>query len=210
MPIELPAQSDVLGNWMMYFGQGRLSDDFSLHTEAQYRHHTVAPNIEQLLLRTGLRYHVAPTATLLMGYGFISSHEPDKGIGDPLTTEHRIYQELTLNQSVGRINFEHRYRVEQRWVNGDYRNRFRYRLFANMPLNRPKLEADTWFLAVYDEVFIAPTGNVFDRNRIYGALGYKVDSAFNAQVGVLNQQVGTVPKWYLQFAVFVSPDFRKK
>ena len=48
----LTAQNDT-GNWLMYFGTNKISDKFSIHSEAQYRNHTISPtNIEQLLLRT--------------------------------------------------------------------------------------------------------------------------------------------------------------
>ena len=63
-----------LGNWLMYFGQNRVSDKISIHTEVQYRNHTVTPNnTEQLLLRIGINYHLK-TATITGGYGHIGSH----------------------------------------------------------------------------------------------------------------------------------------
>ncbi len=56
------------GNWLMYFGTNRVSDKFSVHTEIQYRNHTVIPNnVEQLLLRTGLNYHFSNKAFVTAG-----------------------------------------------------------------------------------------------------------------------------------------------
>jgi len=52
------------GNWLMYFGTNKISEKFSIHSEAQYRNHTISPtNTEQLLLRTGLNYHFKPNAS---------------------------------------------------------------------------------------------------------------------------------------------------
>ena len=200
-------QSEGLGNWMMYFGQNRFSQKFSWHTEVQYRNHDVLPEIEQLLLRTGINLHFADNALALIGYGYISSYDEEDTFSDPKTTEHRIYQELQLNQNVGIVAFNHRYRVEQRWVSGDYRSRFRYRIMATVPFTK---RTDKFpFFAFYDEVFIAPGGSVFDRNRIYGALGYKFNGTTSVQAGLLNQQVGLDDKWYLQFAVFYNPRLNK-
>ncbi|WP_236981019.1 DUF2490 domain-containing protein [Membranihabitans maritimus] len=192
------------GNWLMYFGQNQLSEKFSWHTEVQYRNHDFISNIEQLLLRTGINYHINSNAQVLMGYGFIPSYDIEDSFSDPKTTEHRIYQELQLNQFLGSIKFNHRYRIEQRWVEEDYRGRFRYRLLATIPLTNKPTNAP--FLAFYDEVFLNSSGTIFDRNRLYGALGYKVNSKLSFQAGILNQQVTGFDKWYLQFAVFYNPN----
>lgn len=207
--MNVVAQEDQLGNWIMYFGQNRIHDKWSIHSEVQYRNHTVAPNIEQLLLRTGLRHHFTKNFAALIGYGFIPSYDLDAGIGNPRTKEHRIYQEFIITQVIGRLNFEHRYRIEQRWVEKDYRSRFRYRLFFTIPLNHATMEDKTVFLAFYDELFVNGKKTFFDRNRLYGALGYRFNSKTNVQFGLLNQQVNDFDKWYLQFAVIFNPDLRK-
>ena len=60
------------GNWLMYFGTNKISEKFSIHSELQYRNHTISPtNIEQLLLRTGLNYHFKPNASATFGYAHI-------------------------------------------------------------------------------------------------------------------------------------------
>lgn len=199
-----------LGNWLMYFGTNRFSDDFSLHTEVQYRNHTAVPtDIEQLLLRTGINYHFAPSALVTAGYGYITSYDFDGDYSMADSKEHRIWQQLILNQLVGRIKFEHRYRVEQRWVNQNYRNRLRYRIMTFIPLNKPTLGEGSLFLGLYDEIFMNTESAFFDRNRLYGALGYQFSGSTSAQLGMLHQQVGDQGKWYIQMAVFFNPDFRK-
>jgi len=202
---------DVVGNWLMYFGTNRLSDDWSIHSEIQYRNHTIEPvNIEQLLLRTGLNYHLAKNATLTMGYGYIASHDFESEQTAPESTEHRIFQQLILTNLVGRLKFEHRYRLEQRWVNDDYRNRIRYRLMVFLPLNKPTITTGTVFLGVYDEIFMNTEKVFFDRNRLYGALGYQFNKSTQLQLGYLRQRVNNFGKNYLQVGLVFNPDFRKK
>jgi len=135
---------DITGNWLMYFGTNRISDNLSIHSEVQYRNHTVSPvNIEQLLLRTGLNYHISKTAVATLGYGYIPSYNFINEESELSSTENRIFQQLILINKVGRLKFEHRYRFEQRWVKNkstdetDYRSRLRYRLMAFLPLNKP-------------------------------------------------------------------------
>lgn len=205
------AQQGQVGNWLMYFGMNKVSNKFSIHTEVQYRNHTAAPiNIEQLLLRTGLNYHFSDRAFATAGYGYILSYDYDSEQKSAETQEHRIWQQFILTHNIGRVKFEHRYRIEQRWVNEDYRNRLRYRLMLFVSLNRPKIEKGAFFIGLYDEVFVNTEKTFFDRNRAYAALGYQIHKAVGVQAGMLHQQLNNFGKWYMQFAVVYNPDLRKK
>jgi len=195
----------------MYFGTNRLSDDLSIHSEVQYRNHTLAPvNIEQLLLRTGLNYHLTKNATLTAGYGYIASHDFESEQTESESNEHRLFQQFILTNKVSRLKFEHRYRLEQRWVNDNYKNRIRYRLMVFLPLNKPTIEKGTVFLGVYDEIFVNTKGTFFDRNRLYAALGYQFSKTTQMQVGYLRQRVNDFGKNYLQVGMVYNPDFRKE
>ncbi len=195
----------------MYFGMNRVSDKFSVHTEIQYRNHTLTPNnTEQLLLRTGLNYHFSEKAFVTAGYAYIPSYVYDSEQSAPETEEHRIWQQFILTNKIGRVKFEHRYRIEQRWVDQDYKNRFRYRLMLFIPLNKPKIEKGSLFIGLYDEVFVNTKKTFFDRNRLYGALGYQFSKSTGVQLGMMHQQVNDFGKWYLQFAVVFNTDLRKQ
>jgi len=211
-PVSLFAQSeqDDLGIWLMYFGQNRVSDKVSIHTEIQHRNHQAFPgDLEQLLLRTGVNVHLAPHALVSGGYAYITNHEFESEQSAPEAIEHRIWQQLILTQNLGRVKFEHRYRVEQRWVEGDYRNRFRYRVMVFIPFNNPTIQPGTWFAGIYDEIFVNTEQTFFDRNRLYGAIGYQLNKTTSFQTGILHQRVNSFGKWNLQFAVLFNPDFRK-
>jgi hypothetical protein len=209
LPFSLLAQQEEMGNWLMYFGTNKVSDDFSIHSEIQYRNHTIAPiNVEQLLLRIGLNYHFSDRAFVTAGYAYIPSYVFESDQKSPETEEHRIWQQFILTNTIGSVKFEHRYRLEQRWVSQEYRNRFRYRLMLFVPLNKPKIEKGTLFLGVYDEIFINAEKTFFDRNRLYGALGYQLNKNTNVQAGIMHQQVNDFGKWYLQFAVIFNTDLR--
>jgi hypothetical protein len=189
----------------------KVSNEFSIHTEVQYRSYTLAPNnIEQLLLRTGLNYHFSDKAFATVGYAYILSYDFESEQKAPEVTEHRVWQQFLLTNNIDRVKFEHRYRIEQRWVNGDYKNRIRYRLMLFVPLNKSKIEKGSLFVGLYDEVFLNTKKEFFDRNRLYGALGYQFHKTSNVQIGMLHQQVNDFGKWYLQFALFFNPDFRKR
>ena len=104
-------------------------------------------------------------------------------------------------------------RFEQRWVNGqDFRTRFRYALFANVPLNQPDLSPGAWYLALYNEIFINGERNIgdgkevdfYDRNRFYAALGYRFSDAGQIQAGYMQQHTNAVNKGQLQLSLHYS------
>ncbi|MDQ3046788.1 MAG: DUF2490 domain-containing protein [Bacteroidota bacterium] len=207
-------QSDATGGWLMFFNQTRLHEKWSLHAEAQYRSFELTPNTEQILLRGGINYHINKSTLASAGYGYVLNYASDKDTLPGIqVSENRIWQQLIMRNNLGRCMFEHRYRLEQRWLesksNIRYLDRIRYLLRVTVPLNKKTIEKNTLFLSVYDEVFIHFTSTPFDRNRLYGAIGFQFLPNANVQIGYLAQTVNNRTKHYLQAAVFYNMDFRK-
>lgn len=134
----------------------------------------------------GISYDVAKNYTALLGAGRYFTDD-EAAFNQPQITEFRMWEQMTNSQYLDRLKIEHRYRAEQRWQNGIYRNRFRYRLSLAVPLNHPKIEAKTFFISVFDEIFLNNKAPHFERNRFSAALGYQFDKAVSLQVGWLNQ-----------------------
>ena len=101
--------------------------------------------------------------------------------------EHRIYQQFITKQSFSRFSIAHRYRLEERFVSQNFKFRFRYFLAVKMALTKPKLEDKTLYLSGYNEIFLNGKSAIFDRNRLYGGLGFKVNSNLSFEAGYMNQ-----------------------
>ena len=204
---------EELGNWLMFFGNTKISEKYSLHTEAQLRLYEPFQNFNQLLLRAGLNYRINPVSMISAGYGYIPTESFDKEQFRARSIEHRIWEQFILTNTLGRLFFEHRYRVEQRWVSTDldtqYLNRLRYRILVNIPLNKDEITDNTLFASFYDEVFLNLTDPVFDQNRLYGALGYKFNKAVSVQAGYLRHRLGGNNFNRLQMALFLNTDLSK-
>lgn len=182
------AQTSDFGNWMIYFGNKQLSKKFNLHHEVQYRNYNAIGDLEQLLLRTGLGYNLSENNNnILVGYGFIRSENYLANASKEIVNEHRVYQQFITKQQFGRFYLQHRYRFEQRFIETAFRLRFRYFLAANVVLNRPQLEKKAVYLSAYNELFIQPSGTKFDRNRLYGGIGYVFNPKLRAEIGYMNQ-----------------------
>jgi hypothetical protein len=204
-----------IGNWTMFFGQVRLTDKIGIHAEAQFRDYKLFNQPEQILLRTGIVYHINTTSNLTLGYGSVTNFAfNDERFENPTVNENRIWQQLLMKNNIGRFYFEHRYRIEQRWLKSQnntlYRDRMRYLLRMSIPLNKKTIENQTIFLSFYDELFINITSNPFDRNRLFGAVGYQFGNGLNLQLGYMAQTVNISTKHYFQTALNYTFDLRKK
>lgn len=214
--VQLGAQEtgeEELGAWYMYFGMNRIAKRWSLHTEAQWRFYEVDRNFNQLLLRTGMNYHIDQGAIATLGYAYIDTDPtfedtPPQGgffAGNQIS-ENRIFEQFILTNKLWEFQFEHRYRLEQRFINyqgqNDTRHRARYRLQVTLPLT------DTFFVNFYDEIFINLQGELFDQNRLYAAFGVRITENSSIQIGYLKNHFRNTNFDRLQFALFYNPDLR--
>lgn len=178
--------------WGIYFGNTSLPDSrFSVHHELQLRDYQMIGDHQQSLLRLGLQYRLSDAVNLTAGYGYIYTEA--EGSPNLPFSENRIYQEASFRQRYNIVRIRHRLRTEERFLRGSFRGRLRYCLFLDIPLNDRQMNKGAIYAALYDEVFLNafPEDNaVFDRNRLYGGLGYKVSEGLGIQLGYMRQHVG--------------------
>ncbi|MFV9550938.1 DUF2490 domain-containing protein [Algibacter sp. PT7-4] len=202
------------GAWYMYFFKHQFKDSqFGIQGDIQYRNWNLGGDLEQLLIRSGLTYKPKSANVLLtLGYGNITTGQ--FGDSNETSTESRIYQEALIPQKLGkRLYFTHRFRYEQRFVeNQDFRTRYRYNLFLNIPLNNSALTEKTYYVALYNELFINGQTNIgdnrevelFDRNRTYLGLGYVLNPKMKIQLAWMNQKTVNLGKGQMQLSLHHS------
>ena len=184
--LNVKSQENKVGNWLIYFGNKDLNSSLNWHHEIQHRNYDLFGELEQLLVRTGLGYDINENNNALLGYGFIDSRNKVMETNEILkVNEHRIYQQFISKQAIGKIKIQHRYRFEQRFIEDNFKLRYRYFLSLNIPLLKTN---EKYYISAYNEIFInANQVNTFDRNRIYGGLGYKLNSNIKLELGYMNQ-----------------------
>lgn len=199
-------QKSDLGNWLVYLGDKKINQKLNWHHEVQYRNFNFIGDTEQLLLRTGLGYNLTENNNNVhLGYAFIYS-EPYLPNSDQKTNmkEHRIYQQFITRQSFGRVSLQHRYRFEERFLQDDFRLRLRYFLATNIALNKTKMEDKTIYLSAYNEIFVVTEKEYFDRNRLYGGIGYKFNAKLRSEFGLMNQRTNNISRNQLNFITFYN------
>ena len=187
---SVKSQENSTGNWLIYFGNKDLSSTLNWHHEIQHRNYNLLGELEQLLIRTGLGYDVNENNNILMGYGFIDSRNRIIQTNEvSKVNEHRIYQQFISKQAIGKLKIQHRYRFEQRFIEDDFKLRYRYFLSLKIPLQKTNKK---YYISAYNELFINATReNTFDRNRIYGGIGYALNSNIKLELGYMNQIFNT-------------------
>ena len=193
--------------WVTYLGNHKLTNKFSLHTEYQWRRADGFENWQQSLARIGVDYFINSSLSVTAGYAWVLSYPyGDMPIAHTFN-EQRIWQQVNAKSKYGRFELQHRYRLEQRFLENYIRNqdgtfskgsdlfrqRVRYRAMVLMPISRKEMQDNTLFLNVNNELFLGfgkgIGKNILDQNRMNFALGWLFNKDFNVQVGYLNQFV---------------------
>lgn len=206
LPLFSQAQSSDFGNWLIYIGNKKLNSKWNIHNEVQYRNYDAIGDLEQLLLRTGLGYTFNEGKNnFLLGYGYILSENYIGNSDEKVSVnEHRIFQQFTSKQNIGSVKLNHRYRFEQRFVESDFKMRLRYFLGINVPLCKKETIKNSFYASVYNEVFLNTKSSVFDRNRLYGGLGYHLNDKIRIEAGYMNQFFETGGRDQFNIITFVT------
>lgn len=205
------AQKSDFGNWLIYFGNQPLSKKINWHNEVQYRNFNAIGDLEQLLIRTGLGYNLAENNhNVLLGYGFIHA-QPYNALTNNKNhiNEHRIFQQYIYKHKYSRIIFLHRLRYEQRFINDNFNTRYRYFLALNIPINKAVMQKNTIYASIYNELFLHGTqAKMYDRNRLYGAIGLQLSQYFKLEIGAMSQILAKTQRTQFQIVVFNTLPFQ--
>lgn len=209
------------GYWLAYSGDNKINSKIGIHSEIQFRNFFVEHSVQTLLTRVGVNYYMHPTAMATLGYGYIIGEPTSDEVIASKVSEHRIWQQILLRQKHRNVFMDHRFRLEQRFLNNltnktqqtDHRIRYRFQALVPFYIISPHLRH--YFFAMNNEIKInlgKEAAQAFDRNRFFVGLGYQVSPKMNFQLGYLNQfaQFPTKPKGHTDhigmFAVSYNMD----
>lgn len=220
-------------SWFSMVNEFRLSPKWYLYHEAHLRRAEGISEKQQVLLRPALAYRIHPNVDFFVGYSYVKTYPYGEQPVQVATPENHLWQQLLVRQTVGKVGLLHRYRLEERWVGRtvetspgayaiegtDYMNRFRYRIFARVPLYTPGEGPQELFAVGWDELFIHLDKDLMplnvNQNRFFLGLGYQFSAMGNIQAGYMDHVIRKNDLRYernptLNIALFYNIDFYKK
>jgi len=201
-----PNTRDQLGTWQIVNVKYEVHPKINWFAEGQFRSQEFYNDINYWEAKTFAHYMFTDQFAGGMGFGTYHQYMDYENFKTPQKqSEVRAWLEFTMKSNGGRVNFDHRFRFEDRFirkwnstslsfdenysssaVNDDDKYRFRYRIQATVPLNHKSMTKSTAYLNVSDEVMFTHKLPFFNQNRFFVGFGYKMASS-SIQVGMMHQ-----------------------
>ena len=181
------AQTNKLGSWEMVNMNYQLTKHVSLFGELQARSQRVTTDFFYHEAKGGVGYSIGKKISFLVAAGDYRTYTFPGNFKSLQTKEFRLWQQFSFKSSLEPVRVDHRFRIEQRWLNGNYRSRFRYRINPVIPINHKTIVPHTLYGVVFDELFFTNQAPYFERNRFFAGLGYQFNKVIAIQSGFLRQ-----------------------
>ncbi len=220
--------------WVNTYGNMRLTDRIFWVAQTHFRFQQTeavpfAGQIAQVYNRHALSYLFSKRFIFSLGGVLRVNFNTDEILSNESRTvpEWRIWHEYQFSLPLSRLMIYHRIRLEHRWTKGftnnsDYifRNRWRYMLSMKIPLNKPKLGPQAFYIGPEAEIIMQSGKAVVDSPledlRLHTSFGYIVNPRLTIATGLMysiGQELtdGAIYKqkftWRLH--LYFAPDFRK-
>ena len=182
--INVQSQTPGTGTWNVFTGRFNLNERWHVFTELQLRSQQTYYHFNYHEVKGGIGYNFLPNLSGLIGTGRYVTYPVNEEFGKPiLVSEQRVWQQLIYNQKINGIRIEHRLRAEQRYTTAGYRNRFRYRINAIIPITKKQIGDKTLFMSVSNEFHFNNENVFYEQNRFYVGAGYQFNKSWSMQMG---------------------------
>lgn len=175
-----------LGTWSTTNINLKINDKWQVFAESQLRSLKFYDNFHYYEVKTGITYKIKPNFYVNSGFGNYNTYSENGNFAAPIKQkEIRTWIQLVFKNPFNFMSVEHRYRAEQRYTNLGYRNRFRYRLSAKVPIFKGKEKE--YFLLGWNELFFTNNEPFFERNRLFLGGGFDINKNLAIQTGYIYQ-----------------------
>ena len=172
-----------LGDWNVLILKGKISPRFSLIGEGHVRNESYNLKYDYFEIKGGISYAISRNFIGLIGSGIYQTYETGAFFQPPAIEKvFRTWEELYFKQVYNRFNFDHRLKIEQRFISETYQNRLKYRFGVNLPVNKPQLLQGSLYVAFNDELYLQQTGTLVEKNRLFAGGGYMISTNTTFQI----------------------------
>lgn len=188
--------------WLGYLNQTRLSKHWGLWLDVHTRRTSAFLDRWSMhVVRPGIIYYPSDNIRVVGGYTFARLYAQTTPA--PTRTEHRPWQQISVDTRYGRLLTTQRLRIEERFIQRTsgselldtygFNWRFRLMLTLQYPLTRSTTARHVPLAVFQNEVMVNAgrqiTYNVFDQNRLFVGVTYPVTKTLSVQAGYMNQFV---------------------
>lgn len=165
-----------------------VNEKYAVFLEPQLRSLLLYNHFHYHELKGGIIYNINKHFHISAGMGNYVTYQEGGDFAEPKQSDElRTWLQFGSKQYLGIFTIDHRYRAEQRYFSGNYRNRFRYRLNTVMPLTAKSIKPGVFYASVFNELFLTDVPPYFERNRFYTGIGYDISELFSIQTGYVYQ-----------------------
>jgi hypothetical protein len=188
MPFATVAQTFDLGSWNILNLKYNINAKWSVFGEAQLRSLKFYNNFHYYEYKAGVNFKAHKNLALAIGTGSYQTYREGGDFVLPKNNdEFRIWPQVLVFQSIGKLKIEQRYRAEFRFTRNGYKNRFRYRLGLSYPFGKEVSGYKPFQISASNELFFTDKEPYFERNRLLIAFNYKPTRLTTLQLGYLHQ-----------------------
>lgn len=207
-PQAVGAQRQTYSNtnaWFQVSGDFAINERWAVLFDASNRRSGPIDQTMANFVRAGLAYEVNDNVRVAAGANYSKSYPYGEIPAAYAVPEFRIWEQVQLAHSIGKVDFTHRYRLEQRrrglrsdpdvddtdvWASS---GRFRYQVKATLPLRGENVEPGEPYLSASNEIFISfgegVQYNIFDQDRATFAFGYRMSRNWRVETGFMEHIV---------------------
>lgn len=197
-----------VNTWGLLLNRFYLSEKLNITNELHERTGDFLKDQATFIFRPSVDYEIHDDVELSIGYSFVRSW-PYSPYSQPIPkNEHNIWEQVFLSSRMGKVNIQHRFRFEHRFIDNivvrypninplaevdgtTFANRFRYRIIVSFDLFKLNQGKHTIFFNGFDELWINQADNLlpqsYARNWIYTGIGYRFDKDLNIQLAHMHQ-----------------------
>lgn len=198
---------DYFGTWYTLGVNHRFTEHFSIMPYGEFRLYEPTSNYNLTFISFAANYHFKSNNTFSLGYAYLDI-DSALGIDNQTNTfENRIYEQYSYTHQYSIFSVQHRFRLEQRFLQlvdkNEIQNRLRYRISVKYNINK------TLFLAVKEEPFLNFQDQAFHENRFFIGLGFNILKNTTFEIDYLKHHIKKNNLNRIQVSLSIKTDLRK-
>ena len=182
--------SQYIGTWNVLQLKHKFRTDWTINGEAQLRSLSFYNQFHYYEFKASIQKQIKKDFNVSLGMGNYNTYSPGGNFHSPqVANEIRITIQATLNQNVGKLEIENRYKVEIRKFPTDVRYRIRYRLGLTYPIRKDgkiKINLANELFNSFSKQALA-NQSIFEKNRMAVLLQLKPKENLQISFGYLKQ-----------------------